>query len=112
MATGSGFSPWATRFFVDKIYLSVLLVGMSCGRTEAVYFRQPFPVVCCQFALGRASCLLRRARTDFTSSAVQEGYTVFTGKRQLEILRCLNSADYMFSDLVKVVVSEMMLMRF
>lgn len=58
---------------------------------------------------------LRRARTDFTSGAVQGDYTVFKGNRHLEILRRLNQTDYMFSDLVKVVsllLPEMMLMRF
>ena len=34
---------WATRLFVDEFYLSVLLVVVSCGRTEAVYLINPFP---------------------------------------------------------------------
>lgn len=67
-----------------------------------------------RFWNSQLSCL-RRARTDFTSSAVQGDYTVFKGNRHLEILRRLNQTDYMFSDLVKVVsllLPEMMLMRF
>lgn len=89
---------WTIQFSVGKIYLSVFW-GVSCVGTEVLYSvnlsRSPFlPCVANSlstpwYALGTASCLLRRARTDFTSSAVQGDYTVFTGSRHLEILLCL-----------------------